>query len=37
MIIKNQFNAPIALDSDDIVLVDDDDNAISADWKYKEM
>lgn len=37
MVIKNQFNAPIALDSDDVVLVDDDDNAIQADWKYKEL
>jgi len=37
MFIKNQFNAPIALDSDDVVLVDDDDNAIQADWKYKEL
>ncbi len=37
MFIKNQFNAPIALDSNDIVLVDDDDNAIQGDWKYKEL
>lgn len=37
MFIKNQFSAPIALDSDDIVLVDDDDNAITGDWKYKEL
>lgn len=37
MVIKNQFNAPIALDSDDVILVDDDDNAIQADWKYKEL
>lgn len=38
MIIHNDFSAPVATDDDTVTLIVDDNNcAILADWKYKEV
>lgn len=38
MTLQNDFSVPIATDDEDLTLIVDDlDNAILADWKYKEV